>query len=302
MSDFSPINSIDVPSMVNISDKLKEIKVFPTFPSIVQNVIEALEDPKSSARDLAKRMDASITSEVLKIANSAYYGTRSFRKIDSIEHAIAVIGFQSLLSIVLQMPFLKMVAKGGMEFNEKEYLRHTILTATISKTLSKHLKLGDPSTLCISGIMHDVGKIVIYSLFRKEWKDILKLKAEQGLPSYVAERNVLGINHGTLGGNILDQWNIPESIVTSVMYHHEPELAKNHFESVKCVYLANSLAKALEELITDEKDRPIKDKMREKIFESVDVETAKSIVCTDVEDELFITLLEAKSLIRSLYR
>ncbi|MDW8002873.1 MAG: HDOD domain-containing protein [Deltaproteobacteria bacterium] len=288
--------------MVDIREKLKEIKVLPTFPSIVQGVIEVLEDPKSSARDLAKRMDASMTSEVLRIANSAYYGTRSFRTIDSIEHAIAIIGFQSLFSIVLQMPFLRMVVGEETGFDEKEYLRHTLLTAAISKTLSRSLKLGEPSALYISGIMHDVGKIVICSFFKEEWKDILRLKTENKLPAYLVEREILGVDHGYVGGAILDEWNIPEIIVESVMFHHTPEEAQNHVDGAQCVYFANAIAKAVEELITDEKEESLKDRMRKKIFESVDLETARKILSSDTEDELFVTILETKFLMRSLDR
>ncbi|HNT68437.1 MAG TPA: HDOD domain-containing protein, partial [Syntrophorhabdaceae bacterium] len=70
-----------------ILHKLKEVNMLPTFPATVGTVMGLIQDPMSSAADLAKGMDPSMVSEVLRIANTAYFGTRNFRNITSIEHA-----------------------------------------------------------------------------------------------------------------------------------------------------------------------------------------------------------------------
>jgi HD-like signal output (HDOD) protein len=92
-----------------ILHKLKEIDMLPTFPATVGTVMSLIRDPMSSAADLAKSMDPSMVSEVLRIANTAYFGTRSFRNISSIEHAIAIIGLEHLSSVIIQMPFMSMM-------------------------------------------------------------------------------------------------------------------------------------------------------------------------------------------------
>ena len=73
--------------------KVRKLAILPTFPKIVSEIIGLIEDPMSSASDLARHMDPSMTGEVLRIANTAYFGTSNFRRIYSVERAIGRSGF-----------------------------------------------------------------------------------------------------------------------------------------------------------------------------------------------------------------
>ena len=64
-----------------ILDKLGKIDVLPTFSGTVGEVINGIEDPMSSAADLAKSMDPSMAGEALRVADTAYFGTGNFRNI-----------------------------------------------------------------------------------------------------------------------------------------------------------------------------------------------------------------------------
>ena len=57
-----------------ILQKLTEIDMLPTFPDIAGEMVGLIEDPKTSASDLAQRMDPSMVGEVLRIANTALCG------------------------------------------------------------------------------------------------------------------------------------------------------------------------------------------------------------------------------------
>jgi HD-like signal output (HDOD) protein len=96
-------------SFDNTLKRIKKINILPTFPDIVDGIMNVIENPMSSASDLAKNMDPSMVGEVMRVANMAYFGTRNFRNISTIEHAIAIIGYEHLSYILLQMPFLKMI-------------------------------------------------------------------------------------------------------------------------------------------------------------------------------------------------
>ncbi|MCX7856686.1 MAG: HDOD domain-containing protein [Deltaproteobacteria bacterium] len=286
--------------IIELKEKLRSIKTLPTFPYIVEEVLRVLDDPKSSAKDLAKKMDASMTGEVLRIANSAYYGTRNFRTINSVEHAIAIIGFQPLLSLLLQMPFLSLVVGTNGQFDEKYYLRHSMLTAVLSKTLSRSLGLGDPNVLYVGGMIHDLGKVVIYSLFGKEWEEIRRLITEEKLPTCEAERKVLGTDHAYIGGTLLDHWNIPGLLVNNVKFHHEPDLSEGHSDYALCIYLGDSICRGIEEIILGEDKDLLKEKLREILFNSVEFEKVREDILDGYVDELFYAIIEIKPVIRGL--
>jgi putative nucleotidyltransferase with HDIG domain len=228
-----------------IISRLEEIKLLPTFPNIVAEVLNIIDDPMSSASDLAKHLDPSMVGEILRIANSAYFGTRSFRSISTIEHAIAVIGYERLSYIILQMPFVSMVKGNDSTFDRNRFIRHSIVCAAVSNALSSATSLGNPNEVYLGGMMHDIGVIVIYRYFEDEWNSINSLIRERQMSRPDAEREVLSEDHGYIGATLLDLWNVPKPITDSVRFHHSPEEAKENREDVVVTFLGNALTRQI---------------------------------------------------------
>ena len=227
-----------------ILGKLGTIEVLPTFPGLVGEVINVIEDPMSSATDLAKSMDPSMAGEVLRVANTAYFGTRNFRNITSIEHAIAIVGFQHLSHIILHMPFIAMI-KGDAAFNREEFIMHSITCGILSKTISASMGGTNANEVYIGGLMHDIGSIVIYRYFREEWERINKLITERDINRLEAEKEVFSVDHGVIGALLLQMWNIPKSVTAGIMFHHNPEAAEEYREYAMMINMGNSFAKKI---------------------------------------------------------
>jgi HD-like signal output (HDOD) protein len=229
-----------------IMERLEEIKLLPTFPNIVAEVLNIIDDPMSSASDLAKHLDPSMVGEILRIANSAYFGTRNFRSISTIEHAIAVIGYERLSYIILQMPFVSMIKGNDNLFDRNKFIRHSIVCGAISNALSSVTLLGNPNEVYLSGIMHDIGVIVIYRYFEEEWNSINALIQDGQMSRLDAEQEVFSEDHGYIGAMLLDLWNVPKPITDSVKFHHSPERAEENKEDVAVTYLGNALTRRID--------------------------------------------------------
>jgi HD-like signal output (HDOD) protein len=227
-----------------IVSKLSKIEVLPTFPAMVGEVINVIEDPMSSASDLAKSMDPSMAGEVLRVANTAYFGTGNFRNITSIEHAIAIVGFQHLSHIILHMPFVSMI-KGDSVFNREEFIKHSIVCGILSKSISSCTYAANPNEIYIGGLMHDIGAIVIYRYFHEECDKINVLVTQGALGRLDAEREVLSLDHGMIGALLLQLWNIPKTITDGIMYHHNPEAAKENRMPAMMINVGNKFAKKI---------------------------------------------------------
>ncbi len=221
---------------------LRKIDVLPTFPTVMAEVIGVIDDPMSSAADLAKSMDPSMASEVLRMANTAYFGTRSFRNITSIEHAIAIIGLEHLSQIILHMPFLSMM-NGSGEIDREKFIRHSMICAIASKVVSQTVHMGDQHAVYIGGLMHDIGTIIIYRYFNAEWKMISRIVREKNYTWVQAEEEVLSCDHGMVGACLLTMWNIPQSVTDGVMYHHFPGNAADNIWNAKIIDIGNRFAK-----------------------------------------------------------
>jgi HD-like signal output (HDOD) protein len=230
----------------DIAGRLRKIIMLPTFPNIVGEVISVIEDPKSSASDLARHMDPSMVGEVLRIANTAYFGTRNFRNITAIEQAIAVIGFEHLSYTVLQMPFLTMVKGDGDVFDRRDFIKHSITCGVMGRCLSAAFPVADANEVYVSGIMHDIGAIVMYRYFKDQWRSIAFIMENENVPRLEAERKVFSFDHGYMGATLLEMWNIPKPVTDAVMFHHNPERATENAENVMVTHLANTFSKKVD--------------------------------------------------------
>jgi HD-like signal output (HDOD) protein len=225
-----------------IADRLRQIEFLPTFPHIVEEVMDVLSDSKSSVSDLVRCMDPSLVGEVLKVANDAYSGRKGFRGIATVEQAVAAIGYANLSVLIPRTPFVSTVEKGDILFDRKGFMRHSISCAILGKTISSAFRMGNPNTVYVSGMLHDIGIVVIYQHFKQESERIDALIREKRLSRLAAEREVLSIDHAGLGALLLEVWGIPGEIVESVKLHHSPEEIGEK-EDPYVTWLANSLAK-----------------------------------------------------------
>lgn len=229
-----------------ILQKVKRIEILPTFPTLVADVVTLIDDPMSSASDIARHMDPSMSGEVLRIANTAYFGTNSFRNIVTVERAIAVIGYEHLTSIILQMPFLSLLQGRDADFDEEAFIKHAIITGILARTINQHTYHQEYNEAYISGNLHDIGKIVVHQHFKEEWGEIDYLMKSGTIARDEAEREVMGMDHGMIGGLLLDVWNIPSVIADGVRFHHDPESSTSHRETVAATALGNEFAKRID--------------------------------------------------------
>jgi putative nucleotidyltransferase with HDIG domain len=228
--------------MDDIRKRIEQIEFLPTLPHVVGELMTIIEDPMSSASDLARHMDPSIMGEVLKVANSAYFGRNSFRRIGTIEQAVATIGYSGLSYIILQMPFASTMKGQEAGFDRKAFVRHSLATGILAKTVSTVFSLGDENQVYISGMLHDIGAIVIFQYFKEEWQRMNALMEREHITRLAAEREVFSFDHAHEGAILLQKWDIPAAISEAVRLHHSPTEIRDN-ENAYVTYLANVLAK-----------------------------------------------------------
>jgi putative nucleotidyltransferase with HDIG domain len=228
-----------------IMQKVSAIEFLPTFPTIVGEVMSVIDDPNSSVSDLVKKMDPSLAGEVLKVANCAYFGRNSFRRISTIEQAVATIGYEGLSDIVLQMPFISMLKIEDDLFNRKVFVRHALSTAILARTISLVYAMGNANSAYVSGMLHDVGVIVIFEFFTEQWKEILELVKHEQISRLDAEYRVLNTTHAHIGAYLLEKWDLPETIISSVRLHHE-HIPVEENENAYVAWLSDYVSKEID--------------------------------------------------------
>ncbi len=207
-----------------IADVIRNKKTqLPTLPVMVDNILSAARDERTSAQDLAEFIikDQAISNKILKLANSAYYGLA--REVDSISRAITVIGFNEIIGLTIGMNVVSTLSQDGAHkiFDMRDLWLHSIACATGARQLAKRLKTSGAEQVFLNGLLHDTGKIVFGSYFAKEYRAVVESAQESQVPLHVKEKELLGIDHGVLSGMLMENWHFPDSLLLPCRFHHD---------------------------------------------------------------------------------
>ena len=226
-----------------IKEKIHTIIQLPALPSIAMEVVEMVDNPKTSASKLGKVIssDQALTAKVLKIANSPFYGFP--KKISTIDFAIIILGFDALKEIVISISLVSSLQKKSDGFfNAKKFWDHSIATGVIARRLARDLGYRVTGEVFVGGLLHDMGISVLHRYFNNEFKRIVSIAKETDLSFLEAEESVLSITHAEVGGWLAERWNLPDHLTESISLHHKPTEAQGNPDLVALIHCADVLA------------------------------------------------------------
>ena len=220
---------------------LYTIKGLPPFPETALKAIKVIKDPDSSAQDLVNiiQYDQSITANILRFANSAYFGLQA--KVTSLKQAVAYLGTKTIMDMLFLSGSLSYFhgEYAGYDLKGEDLLTHSVSTALMCRILGERIALEETSTVFTAGLLHDIGKVVLSSFVRDKYNEIMQLVNQNKYSFVMAEREVLGMDHAQVGGEMAQQWGIPEEIATPISLHHQFDKAPFEDISTPLVFLAD---------------------------------------------------------------
>jgi len=241
---FSGGDRIMNPQLEQIVSRIREV---PSLPDVLMEVLQAIDRTESSIDDIARaiKRDQSLTVNILKVANSAFYGLLG--KVSTVRQAIVLIGFRELRNIVLaQSVFRFYSVESRTDFRRQDLWTHSTVCGFLAKRLAKEAFAPDPAgAAMVCGLIHDIGKVVIDRYFHEEFIGIIQLVRDEEVTFSEAEQRVLGYTHAHIGATLLKRWNFPRELVCPVLYHHAPWKDTEYAQISAVVYYANLLSKAL---------------------------------------------------------
>ena len=236
-------------NLEKIKSRIMSISELPTLPTVVMEVMSLTQDPDSSISDIVKVIhnDPSITSKVLKVANSAFYGMR--QKIDSINRALVVLGMNEVNSLVTSISVFKTfpIEVDKATFDRMAFWEHCAVTGEIAKALSSKLGMKIMGEVFTAGLLHDIGKIILDQYFHDEFMEAVDVSYEDEIPLFEAEKQVFGVTHSQIGGWVGEKWKLPRNLVDSILYHHKPARSISFKVLTSIVSLANMFSKMLDD-------------------------------------------------------
>jgi putative nucleotidyltransferase with HDIG domain len=235
-----------------ISEIIDKADQLPAAPGLVSQVLTLTANPDFSMEELVSlvRLDPAITAYVLRMCNSPYFGLR--QRVSSLDHALAVLGVNALVDVVLGSGLLQIFGKKEQE-SQAGYLlakgqlwRHSVSCALIAQQLAAKAAAINHSILFTAALLHDVGKLVLSQFVSKSFYEIASLVHEHHYPMVEAEREVIGIDHAALGGIIVEKWGLGDDVIGAISCHHHPFTVQEPTAIALAVAVANVFANAVE--------------------------------------------------------
>jgi len=232
-----------------IEHLIKNIGELPTIPSVFFTVSKMLSDPRTSAIDVGQAIsgDQVIASKILKLANSAFYGFAG--KVNTVPHAIAVLGFNATKNIVLTTSILSTLnLKTPIEgFSLGAFWKHSAAVGAIARLTAAEVYPQKREEAFITGLLHDIGKFILAICAPEDFANCVNHAVSKGCLFLDAEKEILGICHTDIAALINRKWNLPAEIAAVITNHHrDTGIPSEYAKLVAVVKLADVLARGLQ--------------------------------------------------------
>ena len=255
-NEYKPFNSdsnlqSDQDSAAENFDKEKFKKLnmaditLPEMPSIVFELNDVITNPRTTADDIAQvvQKSPSLTAMLLKLVNSTFYSLST--KIDKISSAVVLIGTKEIAALALGISILSTFDKIPEKIVDMfQFLKHSIACGIISRTLATQKGIPQTEQFFVSGLLHDLGRLILYNNFPEDSFNILGLSRTTNKLLYEAEKDYFGCNHSHVAKLLIQQWKLPISLENNVFYHHNPSEAPQPIPAT-LVHLADIITNGL---------------------------------------------------------
>jgi HD-like signal output (HDOD) protein len=242
----SRIQATDAPRAGDVVSKIERIDVkLPEVPSVVFELNEIISDPLSSSADIARLVNQSpsLAALLLKIVNSAFYGFRS--KVDSISRAVVMIGSKEISNLALGITIMeafKNIPRQVMDVTS--FMEHSLGCGIVARILAAYANITTTEQLFVSGLLHDIGRLVVCRYFPDVMGLILADARRADTPVMQSERTVAGKHHTQIGKTLIQKWKLPYALENNVLYHHNPSASPNP-EAAAVVQMADIIMHGL---------------------------------------------------------
>jgi putative nucleotidyltransferase with HDIG domain len=143
--------------------------------------------------------------------------------------------------VILSTSVLDMRSVAGLP----GFWEHSLGCAVAAGAIAKVTGRANPEEATAAGLLHDLGKVVLYKQLPDAFIHIVETAAATNRTFLEVEREELGTDHGEVAGWLVEKWRFPACLGEPITWHHAPSRARTARDETAIVHVANALVRAL---------------------------------------------------------
>jgi len=227
---------------------IRNAESIPTPPVFALRLMELVLDDAVSLKDLSKEIihDVSLSSKILRIVNSAYYGLQN--PVNNIQQAVVILGEKIIKNLVLGISIIDSFSSEKERRLYKKLIEASLCSAVASRMISHRVFPKFKEEAFVAGLLENIGMLVLLYCFPEEYNAVYKEASERRLDIGLIERELLGVTHSEAGKMVADSWSLPQIISLPIQYHHQPRqipekaLSDEYVNLIRFAYLGGLVA------------------------------------------------------------
>lgn len=228
------------PAPDDLRRRIERLRQIPTLPRLLERVVAALDDTEidlGRVGDLIE-IDQALTSQILRLANSAFYGAQG--RTSQVSSALLLLGTTVTRSVVLTSAVFDMRQIGLRGFWE-----HSIGCAVAAGALAKVTGLAPAEEASAAGLLHDLGKVVLYRELPHDFARVIERAHAEHRSFRDVEHEMLGVDHTDIASWLTSRWHFPPALAEPIAFHHRPGRARGAPDHTAIVHVADVLVRGV---------------------------------------------------------
>lgn len=206
-----------MPQAEAIERILDSIGELPAMPGTVAEVLEVTSNPDVEMSDVCRvvEQDPAMAAKILKVSNSSYYGMKQF--VATIKLALVILGVREVRNIVLGISVFDTMKDENVPVKVvQDIWTNSLAVAALSKKLTGHLNLGMQGEEFITGLLSDIGKMIMFRELKGEYAEVYRKHKGDPFQLLEVEMAEFGYTHADAATALAAKWSLPHRLADAL--------------------------------------------------------------------------------------
>src|SRR3954469_23379015 len=204
-----------------VRDRIASLSYLPTTAAVAMKFMELGKNPDADPSEYAKVIssDASLSTKILALANSSWFGVRN--RVTKPQVAVNLLGLGTIRTLTISWCLTGLHNDLGLSPDESRMCwSASLCKAVAAKQYATHFdaELGEEAFTC--GIFQDFAVPVMYSLAKQPVLGRLRGASIDAEARLERERAIFQLDHAEIARMIAEKLELPELFIDAVAFHH----------------------------------------------------------------------------------